>query len=182
MWFSFFKMEKIQAFFVLFFFPNPPCPIQVPELTCKYICDYRNAWVCGKPPGLQPVISEKVLSFFIFFFLWSILPLFLGVNFFCRQSRIFNFEQIYYSSCKNALCSHCTSWFKRQLCFIWFILFITIDFDVHKPRILHGWAAIGYWIQPDQLLMLFLLIQESCWAHCKCSCRKKFPSALCEVR
>lgn len=169
--------------FWCFFFSPPPCPIQVTELTCKHVCDYWNVLVGGKPPGVQPVISEKVLYFCLFFFfLWSILPVFLGVNFFFRQSRIFNFDHLYYSSCKNVLCSHCTSWFKRQLCFIWFILFITIGFDVHKHRILHSWAAIGYWIHPDQLLMLFLLIQESCWAHYKCSCRKKFPSAPCEVR
>lgn len=134
-------------------------------MTYKHACDDWNVLVDGRPPRLQPIISEKVLSFFFFFPLWSILPVFLKADFFCRQSRIFSFDEIYYSSCKNVLCSRCTLWFKWQLCFIWFILFITIDFDVHKRRILDSWAAMGCWIHPDQLLMLFLLIQESCWAH-----------------
>lgn len=149
MWSSFFKMEK-KVFFVGSF-PPLPCPIQVTALTCKHVCDDWNVSVGGRCPGFQPIISEWV--FFLFFFVWSVLPVFLGVNFFCRKSRIFNFDKIYYSSCTNVLCSPCTSWFKRQLCFIWFILFITIDFDVHKLRTLDSWAAIGSWVHPDQLLM-----------------------------
>lgn len=174
----------LKLFLLFLFLISPPhCPIQVTEVTWKHVCGEWNVLVGGRSPGFQPIISEKVHFFPFFCFLQSILPVFLGVNFFCKQSRMFNFDEIHYSSCKNVLCSHCTSWFKRQLCFIWFILFITIDFDVRKSRILDSWAAIGYWIDPDQLVMLFLLIQESCWAHYKCSCRKNFlPSALCEVR
>lgn len=186
MWFSFFSMEKrvffVWVFLFCFFFSTSPqshSSHRKDMQTCLWWLKCCSGW---KTSMIATHNQWESSFFFLFFPLWSILPVFLGVNFFCRQSRIFNFDEIYYSSCKNVLCSPCTLWFTRQLCFIWFILFITIDFDVHKCRVFDSWAAIGYWIHPDRLLMLFLLIQESCWAHCKCSCRKKFPSALCEVR